>query len=231
MEKSTKKAQELTAETVENAVDEVFAAVEQEGPAVTVDELEGMNMEDLTAEEPGATKVFKITDDSLADWAVCKIADERAELARLKELADEQIARIMEKVAAAEKRCENNTSFMTSKLAEYFETVPHKETKTKHSYRPNHRHRHRRDRGGRGNCNKGRHFRCRDIGGNHEQTKRPHRATLRPTGSATTSWQRQRRQPNVEMPVRLWKSDDSKSSEPMERKHSFMWLLAERKSE
>ena len=135
MEKSTKKAQELTAETVENAVDEVFAAVEQEGPAVTVDELEGMNMEDLTAEEPGATKVFKITDDSLADWAVCKIADERAELARLKELADEQIARIMEKVAAAEKRCENNTSFMTSKLAEYFETVPHKETKTKHSYR------------------------------------------------------------------------------------------------
>ena len=135
MEKSTKKAQELTAETVENAVDEVFAAVEQEGPAVTVDELEGMNMEDLTAEEPGATKVFKITDDSLADWAVRKIADERAELARLKELADEQIARIMEKVAAAEKRCENNTSFMTSKLAEYFETVPHKETKTKHSYR------------------------------------------------------------------------------------------------
>lgn len=135
MGKATEKLKEITAETAENAVDEVFAAMEQEGPAVTVDELEGMNMEDLTAEEPGAAKVFKITDDSLADWAVRKIADERAELARLKELADEQIARIMEKVAAAEKRCENNTSFMTSKLAEYFETVPHKETKTKHSYR------------------------------------------------------------------------------------------------
>lgn len=141
MGKATEKLKEITAETAENAVDEVFAAMEQELPAVTVDELESMDrealasMEALASKEPGAVKVFKITDDSLADWAVRKIADERAELARLKELADEQIARIMEKVAAAEKRCENNTSFMTSKLAEYFETVPHKETKTKHSYR------------------------------------------------------------------------------------------------
>jgi hypothetical protein len=135
MEKATEKMKELTAEAAQAAVDEVFAAMEQELPAVTVDELEDMNMETLTTEEPGAAKVFKITDDSLADWAVRKIADERAELARLKELADEQIARIMEKVTEAEKRCENNTSFMTSKLAEYFETVPHKETKTKHSYR------------------------------------------------------------------------------------------------
>ena len=135
MEKATEKMRELTTEEAQAAVDEVFAAMEQEAPAVTVDELESMNMEALTSEEPGAVKVFKITDDSLADWAVRKIADERAELARLKELADEQIARIMEKVAEAEKRCENNTSFMTSKLAEYFDTVPHKETKTKHSYR------------------------------------------------------------------------------------------------
>ena len=135
MEKATEKMRELTTEEAQAAVDEVFAAVEQEQQPVTVDELESMNMDELTAEEPGAAKVFKITDDSLADWAVRKIADERAELARLKELADEQIARIMEKVAEAEKRCENNTSFMTSKLAEYFETEPHKETKTKHSYR------------------------------------------------------------------------------------------------
>ena len=30
---------------------------------------------------------------------------------------------------------ENGTRFLTGKLAEYFETVPHKTTKTKHSYR------------------------------------------------------------------------------------------------
>ena len=38
-------------------------------------------------------------------------------------------------MAAAERRYENGTRFFTGKLAEYFETVPHKTTKTKHSYR------------------------------------------------------------------------------------------------
>ena len=38
-------------------------------------------------------------------------------------------------MAAAERRFENGTRFLTSKLAEYFETVPHKTTKTKASYR------------------------------------------------------------------------------------------------
>jgi hypothetical protein len=50
-------------------------------------------------------------------------------------MADEQIARIMEKVAAAEKRCENGTAYLTGKLAEYFATVPHKATKTQETYR------------------------------------------------------------------------------------------------
>ena len=36
---------------------------------------------------------------------------------------------------AAEKRCENGTAWLTSKLAEYFSTVPHKKTKTTESYR------------------------------------------------------------------------------------------------
>lgn len=135
-QKATAAAAGITAEESQEAVDAVFAAMEQERPAVTVDELEDMNMEAFASEEETeGAKVWKIADDSAADWAVKKIAEERAELARLKELADEQIARIMEKVAAAEKRCENGTKFLTSKLAEYFETVPHKETKTKHSYR------------------------------------------------------------------------------------------------
>ena len=109
---------------------------EQEHPAVTIDELEGMNMEAFTQqEEPEGAKEWRITDDTAADWAVQKIAEERAELARIKALADDQIARIMEKVEAAERRYENGTNFLTSKLFQYFETVPHKETKTKHSYR------------------------------------------------------------------------------------------------
>lgn len=107
-----------------------------EAQAVTLEELECIDMTAFAeAEEPAGDRVWRIADDSAADWAVQKIADERAELARIKALAAENIARINEKVEAAERRCENGTAFLTSKLAEYFETVPHKETKTKHSYR------------------------------------------------------------------------------------------------
>lgn len=108
----------------------------QELPAATLDELEGMDMAAFAyQEQPEGPREWRSADDSCADWAVCKIAEERAELARIKALAEEQIARIEEKVTAAEKRCENGTRFLTAKLAEYFETVPHKKTKTKHSYR------------------------------------------------------------------------------------------------
>lgn len=76
-----------------------------------------------------------ITDDKSADWAVRKIAEERAEFERLKALADEQINEILAKVEDAKKRLENNTSFLKGKLAEYFGSVPHKETKTTEKYR------------------------------------------------------------------------------------------------
>lgn len=112
------------------------APQESELPAVTLDELEGMDMDTFGQQDEEAPRpAWRITDDSCADWAVQKIAEEKAELNRIKELADAQIQKIEEKVAAAERRFQNGTSFLTGKLAEYFRTVPHKETKTKHSYR------------------------------------------------------------------------------------------------
>lgn len=114
-----------------------IATQETEAPAVTLDELEAMDMSTFVESETedAPRPVWRITDDGCADWACRKIAEERAELARIRELAEAQTARIEEKLAAAERRCENGTRFLTSKLAEYFETVPHKTTKTKASYR------------------------------------------------------------------------------------------------
>lgn len=102
----------------------------------TLDELEGMDMDMFSADKP-TTEIlgWRIANDECADWAVAKIAEERAELARIRALADEQISRITAKVEAAEKRYKNGTTFFTSKLAEYFGTVPHKKTKTTESYR------------------------------------------------------------------------------------------------
>lgn len=141
MGKAIKQAKEIATEnkTTEQEATAAAAEVMQEPeqlPAATLDELEGMDMEAFASQEqPEGPHEWRIADDGAADWAVRKIAEERAELERIKTLAEEQIARIEEKVAAAEKRCENGTRFLTAKLAEYFETVPHKQTKTKASYR------------------------------------------------------------------------------------------------
>ena len=101
-------------------------------PAVTLDELEQV---DLGTVEQGERAPFRITDDRCADWAIRKIAEERSEYNRLKDLADQQKAAIDEKVEAARRRMENGTSFLTGCLADFFRTVPHKTTKTTEKYR------------------------------------------------------------------------------------------------
>lgn len=146
MGKALNKAKELASEVKENAataagVSETSAPATSETPselpAATLDDLE--SMADIFWEqgeaEDAPRPAWRITDDGCADWACRKIAEEKAELDRIRELADAQIQNIEEKVAAAERRFENGTRFLTGKLAEYFETVPHKTTKTKASYR------------------------------------------------------------------------------------------------
>lgn len=104
----------------------------EELPATSIEELEQLDLGSVEQEEHPP---FRITDDRCADWAVRKIADERAEYDRLKALADEQIAAITEKLDAAKRRLENGTAFLTSCLSSYFQTVPHKTTKTTEKYR------------------------------------------------------------------------------------------------
>lgn len=126
-------------ETAIKAKNEATEATIEQVPTITIDELESMDMstfwKDVAESEDTPRPVWRITDDSCADWACRKIAEERAELARIRELAEAQIMRIEGKLAVAERRCENNTGFLIAKLAEYFEIVPHKTTKTKASYR------------------------------------------------------------------------------------------------
>lgn len=101
-------------------------------PAATLEELEQFDLGAIVQEE---RPPFRITDDRCADWAVRKINEERAEYERLKELGEQQIAAIAEKIEAAKRRYENGTGFLTSCLADFFQTVPHKKTKTTEKYR------------------------------------------------------------------------------------------------
>ena len=91
---------------------------EPEAPAVTLDELEGMdmNMFDVEETESAPHPVWRITDDGCADWACQKIAEEKAELDRITSLADSQIEKIQQRVEAAQRRYENGTRFLTGTL-------------------------------------------------------------------------------------------------------------------
>lgn len=88
-------------------------------------------LDDLSTEQ---AEHWQITNDNLADWAVRKVKEEKEEYRRIYQIAEEQINDIETRLEAAEKRCESRTSYLTGKLREYFEHVPHKETKTQEQY-------------------------------------------------------------------------------------------------
>ena len=84
----------------------------------------------LDAEEEYAE--FEIKTAQQADWAISKIAEERERAEFFINCAKEEKARLDNQIKDAEKKLENATSFLTSKLAQFLEKeeVPKKETKT-----------------------------------------------------------------------------------------------------
>lgn len=92
-------------------------------------------LEEVLEQPEDEQKGFSINDDAVADWAVKKIAEEQAEVERLKALAEQQIAEINLKVKHVEEQAERKARFLNGCLRQYFGTVPHKETKTQESYK------------------------------------------------------------------------------------------------
>ena len=78
---------------------------------------------------------FRIDNDKTADWAVTQIQEAEAERDRLIALAESQIDDLNNKIEELKTKCDNDTKFLKSCLAMYFETVPSKETKTQKSYK------------------------------------------------------------------------------------------------
>jgi hypothetical protein len=100
------------------------------------DELFGQLTADVEEEASNACKAeFSITDDNLADWAVGKIAGEKAEFDRLVSVCEFKIQLYEEKMRKYRERFENKTSYLRHKLMEYFDKVPHKATKTQETYK------------------------------------------------------------------------------------------------
>lgn len=78
---------------------------------------------------------FVINNDDLADWALRKIGERDAECERIISIARKQIEHLEEQIDEEEKKRDRETSFLKSKLNEYFMTVSHAETATMEKYK------------------------------------------------------------------------------------------------
>ena len=102
-----------------------------EAEALTLDMMDELTLPgDMDPDEEQQSQRWRIADDGCADWALKKIKLEKDEHDRIVELAEQEIARLKEQIEKADRRYEQNTGFLTTLLAEFFDTVPHKKTKT-----------------------------------------------------------------------------------------------------
>ena len=105
--------------------------IEAEPETLTLDTIEDLALPgDMEPDEAQQSQRWRITDDGCADWALKKIKSEKDERDRIVALAEAEIARLKEQIEKAERRYEQNTAYITSLLAAFFDTVPHKKTKT-----------------------------------------------------------------------------------------------------
>ena len=78
---------------------------------------------------------FSIDNDVKAEWAIKKIAEERAELQRYINVCETMINEYKAKIEERKQKSENNTSWLESELFRYFNTIEKKkETKTQVTY-------------------------------------------------------------------------------------------------
>lgn len=77
---------------------------------------------------------FIIDNDEKAEWALRKIAEERAETERYINVCRSMIIEYEEKALKADEKLKNKLSYFEGQLQKYFESVIRKETKTQETY-------------------------------------------------------------------------------------------------
>ena len=90
----------------------------------------GIDIEDEQQKEE-----WRIDNDSRADWALDKIREARAQYRRLEMVVNDKIAQLKAALEKEKERMEREAGFFECKLAEYFESVPKRKTKTQETYK------------------------------------------------------------------------------------------------
>ena len=86
-------------------------------------------------EQEEGKQEFKVVSDMMAEWCIKKIKQETAEHDRLVNIAKAEIEELNRQIELLDQSLGSRTSYLKSKLWEYFQTVEHKETKTQESYK------------------------------------------------------------------------------------------------
>ena len=71
--------------------------------------------------------VFRVKDDASAEWCLEKIKEAKADVQKWSEFYADQMRKVKE-------AADSSIAYFEAKLEEYFESVPHKATKTQESY-------------------------------------------------------------------------------------------------
>lgn len=93
-------------------------------------DFEGVNINDIEQN----SEIFTIKDDNMAEWALKKIKAETNEANRIINACRNQQDFYIRREEQIKNQLNNNISFLKRKLADYFELVPHKKTKTQEKY-------------------------------------------------------------------------------------------------
>ena len=78
---------------------------------------------------------FEINSDRKAEWALLKIREEEKESERYIKTCEAMIEQYQDEIKKEKENLENKTSFFKTLLAQYFDTVQRKITKTQETYR------------------------------------------------------------------------------------------------
>lgn len=92
-------------------------------------------VDDIIRESNDESYEFIIDDDKKAEWALRKIAEEKAETQRYVNVCRSIILEYEEKIRIEEEKMRKKLSYLESQLQQYFQSVTHKTTKTQETYK------------------------------------------------------------------------------------------------
>jgi hypothetical protein len=97
--------------------------------------MEDKALYEIMAPETDTKDNFVIDNDNSAEWALSVIKGEQADRDRLISICEQKIREYQEKIEQFKKQYESRTNYLKSQLNQYFQTVPHKATKTQETYK------------------------------------------------------------------------------------------------